>query len=150
MPVVSRKKFADELFKHFERFEMTLADMKGLKQGKLSLVVVTTAKYFAPRLLGPFCQLYPGIDVKLKVTNRERVLERLARNEDDLYILGQPPEDIDVIAEPFLDNPLVVLTPANHPLTKQKKHITGTAGRRTVFIARKRLRHTRRHLAFIC
>ena len=114
------EKFADELFKHFERFEMTLADMKGLKQGKLSLVVVTTAKYFAPRLLGPFCQLYPGIDVKLKVSNRERVLERLARNEDDLYILGQPPEDIDVIAEPFLDNPLVVLAPANHPLTKQK------------------------------
>lgn len=113
--------FTRELLDHFARFEMTLADMKGLKQGRLKLAVVTTAKYFAPRLLGPFCQKYPGIEVSLKVSNRERVLERLADNRDDLYILGQPPEDADVVAEPFLENPLVVLAPANHPLAGKKK-----------------------------
>ncbi len=112
--------FTRELLDHFARFEMTLADMKGLKQGTLKLAVVTTAKYFAPRLLGPFCQQYPGIEVSLKVTNRERILERLGHNEDDLYILGQPPEEIDTIAEPFLDNPLVALAPANHPLAGKK------------------------------
>lgn len=113
--------FTRELFDHFARFEMMLADMKGLKQGTLKLAVVTTAKYFAPRLLGPFCQQYPGIEVSLKVSNRERVLERLADNQDDLYILGQPPADLDVVAEPFLENPLVVLAPANHPLVGKKK-----------------------------
>jgi DNA-binding transcriptional LysR family regulator len=110
-----------EIFDQLSRFEMTVADMKGLKQGRLKLAVVTTAKYFAPRLLGPFCQQYPGIEVALKVSNRERVLERLADNQDDLYILGQPPEEIDAVAEPFLENPLVVLAPANHPLAHQKK-----------------------------
>jgi DNA-binding transcriptional LysR family regulator len=108
--------FTRELLDHFARFEMTLADMKGLRQGTLKLAVVTTAKYFAPRLLGPFCQQYPGIEVSLKVSNRERVLERLADNQDDLYILGQPPCDVDIVAEPFLENPLVVLAPARHPL----------------------------------
>jgi len=112
---------ARQLFEQFENFEMTLADLKGLKQGRLRLAVVTTAKYFAPRLLGPFCQQYPGIDVSLKVSNRERVIERLAENQDDLYILGQPPEEIDAVAEPFLENPLVVLAPANHPLAGKKK-----------------------------
>ena len=63
---------------HLANFEMIAADMKGLKKGKLRLAVVTTAKYFAPRLLGTFCQQYPGVDVSLKVSNRERVLERLA------------------------------------------------------------------------
>ncbi len=58
--------------------------MKGLKTGKLKLAVVTTAKYFAPRLLGMFCREYPGVDVSLKVTNRERLLERLINNQDDL------------------------------------------------------------------
>lgn len=82
--------FAREIFDHFSRLEMTIADMKGLKKGTLRLAVVTTAKYFAPRLLGPFCQQHPGIEVSLKVSNRERVLERLAENQDDLYILGQP------------------------------------------------------------
>ncbi len=108
------------IFEHFTRFEMLIADMKGLKQGVLRLAVVTTAKYFAPRLLGPFCNQYPGIQVSLKVSNRERVLERLADNQDDLYILGQPPEELDAVAEPFLDNPLVVLAPAGHPLVGKK------------------------------
>lgn len=109
-----------EIFKQFSHFEMAVADMKGLKQGTLRLAVVTTAKYFAPRLLGPFCQQYPGIQVSLKVSNRERVIERLADNLDDLYILGQPPQELDAVAEAFLDNPLVLLAPANHPLRNEK------------------------------
>lgn len=110
-----------EISNRFAQFEMLVADMKGLKRGALKLAVVTTAKYFAPRLLGPFCQQYPGIDVSLKVSNRERILERLAENQDDLYILGQPPEELEATAEPFLENPLVVLAPAAHPLAGQKK-----------------------------
>ncbi|MBI3562960.1 MAG: LysR family transcriptional regulator [Gammaproteobacteria bacterium] len=112
--------FCQELFNHFAKFEQTVADMKGLKQGTLRLAVVTTAKYFVPRLLGPFYQQYPGIEVSLKVSNRERVLERLAGNRDDLYILGQPPEGIDVSAESFLENPLVALAPTHHPLAGKK------------------------------
>jgi DNA-binding transcriptional LysR family regulator len=58
--------------------------------------------------------------VSLKVSNRERLLERLGENQDDLYVLGQPPEGLDVVYEPFLDNPLVVLAPSNHPLAAQR------------------------------
>ena len=110
-----------EIFDRLDRFEMTVADMRGLKKGRLRLAVVTTAKYFAPRLVGPFYDLYPGIDVALKVTNRERILERLADNLDDLYILGQPPEDLDAEYLPFLENPLVILAAANHPLAKRRR-----------------------------
>lgn len=109
-----------EVFERLSRFEMQIADMQGMKRGHLRLAVVTTAKYFAPRLLGPFCQQYPGIDVSLKVTNRERTLERLADNQDDLYIIGQPPDDIDAQCHPFLENPLVVLAPKQHPLAKKR------------------------------
>ena len=112
--------FSREIFDHFNHFEMLLADLKGLKQGRLRLAVITTAKYFIPRLLGTFCRQYPGIDVSMKVSNRERILERLNNNEDDLYILGQPPDGVDVIAEPFLTNPLVVLAPTDHPLVRKK------------------------------
>ncbi|KIO49629.1 LysR family transcriptional regulator [Nitrosospira sp. NpAV] len=110
-----------DIFEHLARFEMVAADMKGLKAGKLRLAVVTTAKYFAPRLLGMFCQQYPGVEVSLKVANRECLLERLADNQDDLYILGQPPEEVDAVAQAFLENPLVVLAPINHPLANKKR-----------------------------
>ncbi|MBD3669734.1 MAG: LysR family transcriptional regulator [Gammaproteobacteria bacterium] len=103
------------------RFEQTIANLKGMKQGKLRISAVTTTKFFMPRLLGPFCSEYPNIDISLEVVNRDRLLERLANNEDDLYIMGVPPEEIDVEAEPFLDNPLVVLAPAGHPLANEKQ-----------------------------
>lgn len=109
-----------ETFEGLDRFEMLVSDMKGMKAGKLHLAAVTTTKYFVPRLLGSFYERYPGIEVSLKITNRERILQRLSNNEDDLYILGQPPEHIEVCAEPFLENPLVVLAPSGHPLAKKK------------------------------
>jgi len=103
------------------RFEQTIANFKGMKQGRLKIAAVTTTKYFMPRILGPFCAQYPGIDISMEVLNRDRLLERLSRNEDDLYIMGVPPNDLDVEAEPFLDNPLVVLAPASHPLAQRKR-----------------------------
>lgn len=109
-----------EIFDRLSQFEITIADLKGLKQGTLRLAVVTTAKYVIPRLLGPFCQRYPGIDVSITVTNHERLVENLIDNRDDLYILSQPPEDLDVAVHPFLENPLVVLASRNHPLANEK------------------------------
>ena len=61
-----------------ERLEMRLADMRGLKRGRLRLVVVTTAKYLIPRLLGEFCAQHPGIEASLTITNREKLLSDLS------------------------------------------------------------------------
>ncbi len=110
-----------QIFDNIAQFEIKVADLKGLKQGQLRLAVITTAKYFIPRLLSPFCQLYPGIDIALQVTNHEGITERMASNLDDLYIMSQVPEHLDVNFQAFLENPLVVLAPANHPLVNEKK-----------------------------
>lgn len=110
-----------EIFDRLSQFETSIANLKGLKQGTLRLAVVTTAKYVIPRLLGPFCERHPGIDVSITVTNHERLLENLNDNRDDLYILSQPPEDLDVAIHPFLENPLVVLARRNHPLAHEKQ-----------------------------
>lgn len=109
-----------QIFETIAQFEMKVADLKGLKQGQLRLAVITTAKYFIPRLLGPFCQLYPGIDISLQVTNHEGILERMTANLDDVYIMSQVPDHLDVNFQAFLENPLVVLAPANHSLADEK------------------------------
>lgn len=109
------------IFETLANLEMKLADLKGIKSGRLRLCVITTAKYFAPEMLGQFCQAYPGIDVALKVTNRERIIERINANEDDLYVMGQTPSDqSEVESIPFALNPLVVMAPRNHPLVGKK------------------------------
>ena len=109
-----------DIFERLSQLEMTVADLKGMKQGQLRLTVITTAKYFVPRLLGPFCQRYPGVDFALQVTNHEGLRSRLQENLDDLYILSQVPTDLDLNAHQFLENPLVVLANRNHPLARQK------------------------------
>jgi len=102
------------------RFEMQIDDQKGLRTGHLRIAVVTTANYFAPRLLGKFCQAYPGIKVSLEVTNREHILDRMIHNLDDLYLIGKPPESSELEFQPYLANPMVVVAPADHKFAKKK------------------------------
>lgn len=102
--------------------EIKLADLKGLKSGRFRLGVITTAKYFAPEILGAFCNQFPGIDVSLKVTNRTRIIGRMEDNDDDLYIMGEPGNaGIDLQATYLAPNPLVILAHAGHPLVGQPK-----------------------------
>ena len=109
-----------DIFEKLNNFEMKIADLKGTKQGQLNLAVITTAKYFVPRLLGSFCQNYPGIDVALKVTNHQEIQQRMLENQDDLYIVSNPDRDIDLTSQPFLNNPLVVVAKKDHPLASKK------------------------------
>ena len=108
-----------DIFERLNNFEMKVADLKGTKQGQLRLAVITTAKYFVPRLLGSFCQHYPGIDVALKVINHQEIQQRMLDNKDDLYIVSNPHKDIDLKSQPFLNNPLVVVARKDHPLANK-------------------------------
>jgi DNA-binding transcriptional LysR family regulator len=115
-----------EMFDAWARMEMQVADLKGLKRGRLRICAVTTAKYVVPRLLGSFCRTYPGVEVALEIGNRSAIIERLAGNQDDLTIMGMPPRGMDIVSHPFAQNPLVVVAPRGHPL----------AGRRRIPLAR--------------
>jgi LysR family transcriptional regulator, low CO2-responsive transcriptional regulator len=104
-----------------ERLSQDLAALQGVERGSLKLAILTTAKYVVPKLLGGFCAAHPGIEVAMVVGNRETLLQRLVANQDDLYIMGQPPEPMDVVCEDFADNPLVLVAPPGHALVGQRK-----------------------------
>ncbi|MDO6447175.1 LysR family transcriptional regulator [Colwellia sp. 1_MG-2023] len=110
---------AQEMFFSLDKLHIELEDLKGAKSGVLKLAVVSTAKYFLPILLGPFCKRYPLIDVQLDIGNREQIIQRFNQNKDDYYIFSQYPKADNLVAEPFLENPLVVVAPVNHELTKK-------------------------------
>ncbi|MEW8062546.1 MAG: LysR substrate-binding domain-containing protein, partial [Candidatus Thiodiazotropha sp.] len=107
---------ARDVLARLEGLSTELAELRGLERGTLKLSIITTAKYFVPRLLGEFCQQHPGIEVALEVINRDQCLARLTQNMDDLYIMGRVPASLDVKAVPFMQNPLVVIAPTGHPL----------------------------------
>ena len=104
-----------------ERLSQDLAALQGIERGSLKIAILTTVKYTVPKLLGGFCAAHPGIDVAMFVGNREALLQRLMANEDDLCIMGQPPEHMDVVCEAFADNPLVLVAPPDHPLVGERQ-----------------------------
>jgi len=108
-----------EIFESWARLEMQVADLKGLKQGRLRISAVTTAKYVLPRLLGPFCQVHPGVEVAFEIGNRSAIIERLSRNDDDLTIMGVPPRGMDIVSHSFAENPLVIVAPRGHELARR-------------------------------
>lgn len=107
---------ARRVFEEIADLDMRLAELQGVRRGRLRIAAVTTAEYFIPDLLGPFARHYPEIEVTLAVENRDRVVARLEANADDLYVMMMPPAGDHLVAVPFLENPLVPVADIDHPL----------------------------------
>lgn len=101
--------------------EATMADHVGMKKGRIDLAIVSTAKYFVPMLLVRFSQLLPGIEITLRIDNRENILGMLARSEIDLVIMGRAPDTLDCEATAFATNPLGIVCAPDHPLSRRKR-----------------------------
>ena len=115
--------------------EAHMAEHVGLKKGRIDLAVVSTAKYFIPMLLVQFGKLFKGIDVQLKIDNRENILGLLARNEADLVVMGRAPAELDCVATPFATNPLTIVAAPGHPLAR-RKHLPFSALKDYSFVVR--------------
>ena len=97
-----------------------MSSMEAGVQGPLTIAAITTAKYFMPHLLGAFLRDYPAVEPRLTITNQARVMERLDQNLDDMVIMGTLPQDMNIESQYFLDNPLVVVAPPDHPLAGKR------------------------------
>jgi DNA-binding transcriptional LysR family regulator len=94
--------------------------IKGVRRGSLRLGVVSTAKYFAPRLMAGFMAEFPDIEMRLLVGNRAATIERLRDHEIDIALMGQPPASVPVRAVVFGDHPLVIIASPGHPLVGRR------------------------------
>ncbi len=112
--------YARSISQQLNEVSEVLDELKGSQRGRLNIAVATTATSFALKLLGEFYKRFPGANITLDVTNRASLLNHLEENTIDMVIMGQPPEGLDVDAESFMDNPLVVVAPKEHALVGKK------------------------------
>lgn len=117
---VELAKTAREMTAQWEAFEQHVTQTRGLTKGNLRVAVVSTAKYFIPRLLGSFCSKYPEVDISLEILNRDGVIKRLEDNSDDLYVMSKPPVHIDLEDHILMPNPLCMIAHKGHPLANKK------------------------------
>ena len=131
-------RIADEMLS----LEETLRALKGVEAGSIRLGVVSTGKYFAPRIIAAFSRLYPGIAIALFAANRAEIIAKLRDHEIDVALMGRPPEGFDVRATLFGDHPHVFIAAPGHELVG-RLDITREALARQRFIMRERGSGTR-------
>lgn len=100
--------------------QANLAQLRGMESGRLNIAVTSTVNAVATDILARFRSRHPGVSIHLDVSNRAEVLDLLASNRTDLAIMGQVPENLGLEATRFMDNPLVVIAPPDHPLARRK------------------------------
>jgi LysR family transcriptional regulator, low CO2-responsive transcriptional regulator len=125
---------AREVLRALKDAEDVLDGLKGLRRGRINLAVVSTAKYFVPRLLARFGRDYPQLEIRLAVNNRDSVIQQLTANEIDLAIMGRSPQSLDTIAEPFAENPHVIIAAPSHPLAARRRIPVETVARETFVV----------------
>lgn len=110
-------KSADRIEDELERCAEGIEMLRSGKVGTVALGAVSTAKYFAPQLMGAFWHLHPDIDVRLQVGNRQETISALANHEIDMAIMGRPPGDLPLESAPLGPHPHVIIAAPSHPLT---------------------------------
>jgi DNA-binding transcriptional LysR family regulator len=113
-------RYARSILQQVDEMDDVLNKMKGLSGGQLRIAAISSANYFAPRLLGEFLQRFPDVRVSIDIKRQEHVLKQVADNEVDMAIMGQPPVGMKIDAIPFMDNPLVIIAHPGHRLAKRK------------------------------
>ncbi|MHB2168567.1 LysR family transcriptional regulator [Alsobacter sp. R-9] len=132
-----------------DRVEAALEDcghaldlLKGLGGGRVSIGVVSTAKYFAPFVIGAFARLHPAIELILTIGNREQIMDGLRQFRLDIAITGRPPADLDLERRLLGDHPHVIIAPTDHPLAGRARCAVHDLAQET-FIIRERGSGTR-------
>jgi DNA-binding transcriptional LysR family regulator len=97
-----------------------MAARLGMKKGRVELAIVSTVKYFMPMLLVQFRKKFPDIEVVLRIDNREGIMALLTHNEVDLVVMGRPPDGVACSATAFATNPLGIVGPPEHPLSRRR------------------------------
>ena len=128
-------RYAISILRQVDEMDDVLDRLKGLSGGHLNIAAISSASYFAPRLLGTFHQRFENVSVSINVTNQDAVVKQVLENEVDMAIMGEPPNDQQIEAIAFMDNPLIVVAHPGHRLAGRKR-VAVKALEKEVFLTR--------------
>jgi DNA-binding transcriptional LysR family regulator len=111
--------YARRMLSTLKDAEDAALQMKRLEIGTLNVGMVSTAEYFLPRLIALFRREHPGVEVRLAMGNREQLVQMLLRNDVDIAVMGRPPKELAMRAEPFAAHPHVFVAAPDHPLAME-------------------------------
>lgn len=112
---------ADQIFGLTEQLQRALADLRGLRRGRLLLGASTTVgEYLLPQAMGRFKEEHPGVELVLEIANTEHVLERVLQQTVDLAFVGSAVQHADIVVQPYVEDFVVVIAAPSHPLSRKR------------------------------
>ena len=128
--------YARKLLATLKDAEDAAARLKQAEAGTLTIGMVSTAKYFLPRMLAEFRREHEHVEIRLAEGNREKLVQLLQANEVDIAVMGRPPRELATRAEPFAAHPHVFVAAASHPLATREAQVDVESLRPQAFIVR--------------
>jgi LysR family transcriptional regulator, low CO2-responsive transcriptional regulator len=96
---------------------LAMEQMRGIERGTLRVGATNTVGiYVVPLALGAYKKRHPNLAVSMEIGSREGLQERLKQGAIDLAVLSPPIVDPDLVSTPFMEDELVMVVPAGHPL----------------------------------
>ncbi|MGV6801729.1 MAG: LysR family transcriptional regulator [bacterium] len=106
-------------------FEQAITYLTKGEDGQITFGAISTAKYFAPHMIAAFNKLFPALDVRVQIGNREQIIAALESQDIDFAIMGRPPERLNCERVVIGTHPHILIAAPTHPLA-DRKNITMT------------------------
>ncbi|MQL52376.1 LysR family transcriptional regulator [Desulfofundulus thermobenzoicus] len=107
---------ARQMLRHYQNIMEGMAKLKGLHKGHLYLGASTIpGEYLLPLYIGRFHQLYPGVEVALRIAGSGEVIRWVREREIDLGITGAPAREEGLECLPWHQDQLVLIVGPEHP-----------------------------------
>lgn len=89
---------------------------KGQLTGQLKISVVSTGKYVIPYFLSDFLKQNQSVELLLDVTNKNKVLKNLEKNEVDFSLVSVLPETLQIEKIELMPNTLFLIANSNQQI----------------------------------
>ena len=99
-----------------------ISDSQESLRGQIRLLGgMTVCLYVFPQLLAEVKRQHPDVELKLVTGSSERLLAHLRAGSGDLGFLTLPVDQPDMVTVPVMQEELMLVTAAKHPLSRKRK-----------------------------
>ncbi len=113
---------AEKIFELESQAEDSIRDFQHRKRGHVRILASESfGDYYLPRIIIAFSKTYPLVRITMNILPTEQVVENTVALNNDLGFISYPVEHPKVRVREVLEDRLVIIASAAHPLTRKKK-----------------------------
>ena len=137
---------AENILNEVNAINYKALSFQGELAGKLTIAIVSTAKYVMPYFLTDFINQHKGVDLSMDVTNKADVVRSLENNEIDFALVSTIPKHLKINCIQLMDNKLYLVGGKQYKPTG--KHISNKEFEQLPLIYREQGSATRKKMEY--